>query len=397
MSFLSTLPVEAALVRQSLRERILTVGPESFESLALAVFRYQATYNPVYRRYLQCLSVQPDQLNDLRRVPFMPISFFKSQPILTGLNPAHETLSGTLTFASSGTTSQKADEISRHLVPDPGLYDAVSTRIFEQTYGPLRYFHILALLPSYLERNNSSLVYMVQLFMAYSSDIQTDFSQAPDMASSFFLNNHDELTNRLRQLTSQPDGKRILLIGVTFALLDWAESNRDLRFLAQNPNLIVMETGGMKGRRRELLREEVHNVLTERLGITHVHSEYGMTELLSQAYSTGAGVFRPGPTLRVFLRDINDPFQPISPEQAGYRHTGSRQTGLRQTGGINIVDLANLDSCSFIETQDLGQYADESMTSASEESEEHPFGEHPFRVIGRFDNSDVRGCNLLVI
>ncbi len=407
MSFLSTLPVEAALQRQSLRERILTVGPESFESLALAVFRYQATYNPVYRRYLHCLNVRPDQLSDLRRVPFMPISFFKRHTILTGLNPADEPQSGTLTFASSGTTSQKADKISRHLVPDPDLYDAVSTRIFEQTYGPLRNFHILALLPSYLERNNSSLVYMVQRFMARSGgslegisrteDVQTNISQTANVTSNFFLNNLDELTNRLQQLTDQPDGKRILLIGVTFALLDWAESNRDLRFLAKNPNLIVMETGGMKGRRKELLREEVHTVLTERLGITHVHSEYGMTELLSQAYSMGAGVFRPGPTLRVFLRDINDPFHPISPEQ-----TGSRQTGSRQTGGINIIDLANLDSCSFIETQDLGQYVDEGRASDPEQSEkypfrEHPFREYPFRVIGRFDNSDVRGCNLLII
>jgi hypothetical protein len=153
-----------------------------------------------------------------------------------------------------------------------------------------------------------------------------------------------------------------------------------------------METGGMKGRRKELLREEVHNVLTEQVGIPHVHSEYGMTELLSQAYSTGAGVFRPGPTLRVFLRDINDPFHPISPEQ-----TRDRQPGTRQTGGINIVDLANLDSCSFIETQDLGQYVDEGMASGSEELGDYPFREHPFRVIGRFDNSDVRGCNLLII
>ncbi|MDB5242206.1 MAG: acyl transferase [Spirosoma sp.] len=399
MSFLSTLSGEAAIQRQSLRKRILTVVPESFEPLALAVFRYQATHNPVYRHYLHCLNIQPDRISDLRRVPFMPISFFKSHLILTGFNPANETIPGTLTFASSGTTSQKANETSRHLVPDPDLYDSVSTRIFEQAYGPLRDFHILALLPSYLERNNSSLVYMVQRFMAQSGsflcgDSPTEtgldsFPQSADVTSNFFLNNLDELTNRLRQLTNRPDGKRILLIGVTFALLDWAESNRDLGFLAHNPNLIVMETGGMKGRRKELLREEVHNVLTERLGIPHVHSEYGMTELLSQAYSTEAGIFRPSPTLRVFLRDINDPFHLIAPEQSG-----DRQNRSRQTGGINIVDLANLDSCSFIETQDLGQYAHDGMVSSPEE---HPFREHPFRVIGRFDNSDVRGCNLMVI
>ena len=371
-------------IRQSLRQQILTVDSESFEPLALSIFRYQAAYNPVYRQYLNHLNVEPTALTDLRRVPFMPISFFKNHTILTGLNPADETAHTALTFASSGTTGS---ETSRHLVPDPDLYDAVSTRIFEQVYGPLQNVHILALLPSYLERNNSSLVYMVRRFMDHSRPArrcgsQTGAGQPDDVATNFFLNNHDELTDRLRQLTEHPDGKRILLIGVTFALLDWAESGRDLRFLARsgrsrNPDLIVMETGGMKGRRKELLREEVHELLTGRLGISPIHSEYGMTELLSQAYSMGEGVFRPSPTLRVFLRDINDPFSPIAhdPAQAG-------KTGSRQTGGINVVDLANLDSCSFIETQDLGQYAG---------------GNGEFRVIGRFDNSDVRGCNLLVV
>ncbi|MBC3786816.1 acyl transferase [Spirosoma utsteinense] len=393
MSFLSTLSAEAISIRQSLRQQILTVGNESFESLALAVFRYQAAYNPVYRTYLDCLSVRPEHVTGLDQVPFMPIGFFKYHTILTGLDPNDRMAADTLTFASSGTTSRKVGspssesaETSHHLVPDPELYDAVSTRIFEQAYGPLTNFHILALLPSYLERNNSSLVYMVQRFMAQSGrftsgHLPTDAALTADESANFFLNNVDELTRRLRQLTDQPDGKRILLIGVTFALLDWAESDADLRFLGQNPNLVVMETGGMKGRRKELLREEVHEVLTDRLGISRVHSEYGMTELLSQAYSMGEGVFRPSPTLRVVLRDINDPFQRITPGQ-----TVSRQTGSRQTGGINVVDLANLDSCSFIETQDLGQYVDEGESFSG-----------AFRVIGRFDNSDVRGCNLLVI
>ena len=377
MSFLKTLPAEAASLRQSLRQQILTVDSELFEPLALAVFRYQAAYNPVYRQYLHHLNVQPMQLTDLSRVPFMPISFFKSHAILTGLNFPGEATQETLTFASSGTTGA---DTSRHLVPDLDLYDAVSIRIFEQTYGPLRDFHILALLPSYLERNNSSLVYMVQRFMD-----RTSSSQIGQSDGNFFLNNLDELTDRLRQLTNHPDGKRILLIGVTFALLDWAESGRDLRFLANNPGLIVMETGGMKGRRKELLREEVHELLIGRLGVSAIHSEYGMTELLSQAYSAGEGVFQPSPTLRVFLRDINDPFQSIpsgSTHSGTALQTGERRTGSRQTGGINVVDLANLDSCSFVETQDLGQYVG---------------NEGDFRVIGRFDNTDVRGCNLLVI
>ena len=380
LSFLSTLPAEAAQLRQSLRRQILTVNPESFEPLALAVFRYQATHNFVYRQYLHYLKVQPTQLTDLSRVPFMPIGFFKSHTILTGFDPADEIPPDTLTFASSGTTGQ---DTSRHFVLDPDLYDAVSTRIFEQTYGPLQNVHILALLPSYLERNNSSLVYMVQRFMAHGERSRSGYSgRTADTTKNFFLNNLDELTDRLQQLTNHPDGKRILLIGVTFALLDWAESGRDLGFLPRNPNLIVMETGGMKGRRKELLREEVHELLTGRLSISPIHSEYGMTELLSQAYSVGEGVFRPSPTLRVFLRDINDPFQAIPHDrpETGGRRTGSRLTGERRTGGINVVDLANLDSCSFIETQDLGQY----VGTAGD-----------FRVIGRFDNSDVRGCNLL--
>ncbi len=391
LSFLPTLADDVAQWRQFLRQQILTVDPASFEPLALAIFRYQATHNPVYRQYLHHLGVRPEQFTSVRRVPFMPIGFFKQHRILTGLTLSDEATRKTLTFASSGTTGQ---DTSRHLVPDPDLYNAVSTRIFEQTYGPLQNVHILALLPSYLERNNSSLVYMVRRFMEQSiqsmrsqsgsiyfgsEDAQTGRGQTTDVATNFFLNNFDELTNRLRQLTEHPDGKRILLIGVTFALLDWAESGSDLRFLGCNPDLIVMETGGMKGRRKELLREEVHELLTARLGVSTIHSEYGMTELLSQAYSVGEGVFRPSPTLRVYLRDINDPFATIPYD---VNANGSRRTGERRTGGINIVDLANLDSCSFIETQDLGQYVGENGD---------------FRVIGRFDNSDVRGCNLLVV
>ncbi|GAB3641110.1 acyltransferase [Spirosoma arcticum] len=368
-------------MRQLLRQQILTVDCESFEPLALAIFRYQATHNPVYRQYLQCLNVHPEQLTNIRQVPFMPIGFFKKHTILTGFTPSGRAPTDWLTFASSGTTGQ---DTSHHVVPDPDLYDAVSTRIFEQAYGPLQNVHILALLPSYLERNNSSLVYMVRRFMEQTGHLPTSVGPATDVSENFFLNNVGELTNRLRQLTEQPDGRQILLIGVTFALLDWAESGRDLHFLSQNPNLIVMETGGMKGRRKELLREEVHELLIGRLGVSTIHSEYGMTELLSQAYSMGEGVFCPSPTLRVFLRDINDPFAQVShtADAVGSRQTGERRTGSRQTGGINVVDLANLDSCSFIETQDLGQYVGEKGN---------------FRVIGRFDNSDVRGCNLLMM
>ena len=367
MSFSLTLSTGAQPLRQSLRQQILALGTslpnrDAFESLALAVFRYQAIYNPIYNGYLRHLNIRPESITDLRRVPFMPIGFFKTHTVLTGVAAGSEqATTNTLTFASSGTTGEQT---SHHLVLDSALYDAVSTQIFEQTYGSLRNFHILALLPSYLERNNSSLVYMVQRFIDRCGSNQ----------SGFFLNNHAELTDRLKQLARQPDQKKILLIGVTFGLLDWAESEPDLSFLGQFHNLSVMETGGMKGRRKELLREEVHEILTKQLGVNSIHSEYGMTELLSQAYSMGEGVFRPSSTLRVFLREINDPFS-LYPDE--YTRTGERRTG-----GINVVDLANLDSCSFIETQDLGQYVG---------------NEGDFRVIGRFDNSDVRGCNLMIV
>ncbi|WP_338874614.1 acyl transferase [Spirosoma sp. SC4-14] len=352
---------EAASLRQSLRQQVLTLTTQTidqsfFEPLSLAIFRYQAAFNPIYRTYLHYLGIQPNQITELGRIPFMPIGFFKKHQILTGFETGAKLPSNTVTFASSGTT--QADQTSRHYVPDTDLYDAISTHIFEQTYGPLNNFHILALLPSYLERNNSSLVYMVQRFMAKTGSEK----------SGFFLHNHTELTEQLRQLTQQPDQKKILLIGVTFGLLDWAESGEDLSFLGQAPNLIVMETGGMKGRRQELLREEVHTILTQRLNIRSVHSEYGMTELLSQAYSQGNGVFGVSSTLRILLRDINDPFL-VYP------------SNYKRSGGINVIDLANLDSCSFIETQDLGQYVGENGD---------------FRVIGRFDNSDVRGCNLMI-
>ncbi len=374
MSFLSSLSANTTARREALRRQILTLSAgrltrDSFESLALAVFYYQAASNPIYSAYLRHLNIRPESVTDLQQLPFMPIGFFKNHTILTGFDGQHEQIrSGELlTFTSSGTTGDGALP-SRHQVPDPDLYDAISTRIFEQTYGPLTNVHILALLPSYLERNNSSLVYMVQQFMNRSGSNQSDF----------FLNNHDELTGRLRQLAQHPDRKHILLIGVTFGLLDWAESMRDLSFLGQLENLIVMETGGMKGRRKELLREEVHEILTRQLGVSTIHSEYGMTELLSQAYSAGEGVFRPSPTLRIILRDINDPFSFYPTNTAS---AVERRTIERRTGGINVIDLANLDSCSFIETQDLGQHVD---------------NEGSFRVIGRFDNSDVRGCNLMI-
>lgn len=334
--------------RDRLKQRVLAVTPASFDELALDVFRFQAAENPVYRQYLHHLNARPAAIQRLEDVPFLPLEFFKTQSVLTG------PVVPELTFKSSGTSGQTT---SRHAVADAAFYRTVSQRIFEQTYGPLRDWVVLALLPSYLERGNSSLVHMVRHFV--------DQSQHP--ASGFFLHNTEELRQTLKQLSSANCQAPTLLIGVTFALLDLAESGEDWSFLGELPNLVVMETGGMKGRRREMLREEVHDTLTRAFGVPRIHSEYGMTELLSQAYSPGEGVFHLPPTMRVLLRDVNDPF--------GYLRPGGRSTG-----GINVVDLANVDSCAFLETKDLGSYA----------------GPNAFRVLGRFDDSDVRGCNLMV-
>ncbi|MCE7063746.1 acyl transferase [Dyadobacter sp. CY326] len=340
-------------IRLALRREILQLQPADFERLALKIFRFQAAYNPVYKRYISHLNINSEQVSTLVEIPFLPVQFFKNHIIQTGELPAAAAI-----FQSSGTTGQQT---SRHHLFDPELYKTVSARIFKQNFGDLTQFHILALLPSYLERNNASLVYMMQHFI----------DESRSEYSGFYLNNADEMLERLAFLAANPDGKHVLLLGVTFALLDLAESDRDLSVLGKIANLKVMDTGGMKGRRQELLREEVHDILTSNLFVDKIHSEYGMTEMLSQGYAHGFGLFVPGNTMRILLRDINDPF-------AKFDHNISSS----KTGGINVIDLANLDSCSFIETQDLGRFGE---------------NEGSFYVMGRFDNSDIRGCNLMVI
>jgi hypothetical protein len=306
----------------------------------------------VYNAYLSHLRIHPDSPQRLTEVPFLPIQFFKNHTIQTG-HPS----GAAILFESSGTTGTVT---SRHALYDTSLYQLISERIFEQYYGPLNNFHVLALLPSYLERNNSSLVYMARHFI----------EKTASSYSGFYLYDTGALTRQLRSLARLSDGRKVLVLGVTFALLDWAESLHDTAFLRDLPELIVMETGGMKGRRREMLREEVHDQLTSHLPIRDIHSEYGMTELLSQGYSPGQGLFRSGYTMQILIRETNDPFA-IKEQGTFYR-----------TGGINVVDLANLDSCSFIETQDLGRLGTEPGT---------------FYVMGRFDNSDIRGCNLMAL
>jgi hypothetical protein len=324
-----------------LRQRILAddVGAH-FEELALAVFRHQAENNPLYREFLGLLRVEPSRVGLLSEIPFLPISFFKTHLVRTfEWSPA-------MAFSSSGTTGGAT---SVHLVRSPGWYLYHARRGFEKRYGPLRDWCVLALLPSYLERSGSSLVYMAEEFVRATG--------RPE--SGFFLYDHDRLTDTLEQCRAQETPT--LLLGVSFALLDLAES-------VSPPDLswaTVMETGGMKGRRREMTRAELHEVLCAAFGNRAVHSEYGMTELMSQAYSPSEGLFWPSPTLRALARD---PYDPLQAQPYG------------RAGGLNLIDLANLDTCSFIATDDLGRvYADGS-----------------FEVLGRFDASDVRGCNLMV-
>ncbi|MBL7852061.1 MAG: acyl transferase [Cyclobacteriaceae bacterium] len=308
-----------------------------FDEIALRLFQYQAEHNPVYRRYLACLGVVPTDIAHVRDIPFLPISLFKTQDIRTG------NWSPELTFMSSGTTGQS---VSRHSIPSRVHYLQHSQKIFESFYGPLRDFHVLCLLPSYLERTGSSLVLMADHFIRESASDE----------SGFFLHDLARLAERLVSLRGS---RRVLLLGVTFALLDLAED-----YPMDLSHCVVMETGGMKGRRPEITREELHEVLKKSFNLPNVHSEYGMTELLSQAYSPGEGIFRCPASMRVLLKEVNDPFS------AKYITSGL----------INVVDLANAHSCAFIETQDLGR------------SREGGY----FEVLGRMDASDARGCNLMV-
>lgn len=324
---------------KSFKQKLGLINPENFEEAALSLFRHQSRHNLIYQSYLSHLKIEPDAINALEKIPFLPIEFFKTSVIKTG-SWEHQ-----LIFESSGTTGQTP---SRSYVRDPEFYQKTAITIFESFYGPIEECTILALLPSYLERNNASLVFMVEAFIRKSKSA----------FSGFFLNDTDQLAENLQKARQSPS--KILVIGVTFALLDFAE-----QYEIALKDVIVMETGGMKGRREELLRPEVHQVLKDRFGVSNVHSEYGMTELTSQAYALKDGKFAGPPWMKIMIRDVNDPFNIIAPGK---------------TGGINIIDLANVDTCAFIETQDLG-LMDESGF---------------FEVLGRFDQADIRGCNLMV-
>lgn len=321
-------------------ERFLSVSSdEEFRQLALGVFRYQSDANPVYRNYIHSLRIDPERVRQPEDIPFLPIGFFRQHEVICGDNLPQAI------FQSSGTTAALR---SRHLVTDLRVYRNSLSAGFEHFFGPPANFRFLALLPTQEQAPDSSLVYMMNHLM--------DLSASPE--NGFFLNNFSGLYSRLVQ--KQPAGIKTMVIGLTYALLDFAESHQG----CYDP-VIMVETGGMKGRRKELIREELHSRLRELLGVSTIHSEYGMTELLSQAWSAGDGRFSTPPWMRVLIREINDPLCLARPGD---------------TGGICVIDLANYHSCSFIATQDLGRM--------------HPDG--TFEVLGRFDHAEARGCNLML-
>lgn len=326
-------------VKDIIKQIFAISNEQQFEESCLEVFRHQAKNCKVYQQYISHLKVKPEELSTTAQIPYLPISFFKTHEVLSN-GDAPE-----IVFSSSGTTGMVQ---SRHLVTDVSIYDQSFSLAFEQFYGKIENTCFLALLPSYLEREGSSLIYMVDALIKDSKHAD----------SGYFLHNHEDLYQKLKELKAS--GQKTILIGVTYALLDFIE-----KYEIDFPELVVMETGGMKGKRKEMVREELHQLLQQGFGVNSIHSEYGMTELLSQAYSKGEGIFDCPPWMKINLRDTNDPLSPV---------TNNR------SGGINVIDLANINSCSFIATQDLGRL----------------LADGSFEVLGRFDNSDIRGCNLLV-
>ena len=311
-----------------------------FEALALDIFRFQFENNGVYRSFCDLLYKHPSDIKSLTEIPFLPIQFFKTHDVLSSRAKAEKI------FTSSGTTGSTT---SKHQVTNLSIYEESYLKGFTHFYGNIEDYVVLALLPSYLERDGSSLIYMV--------DDLIQKSKHPE--SGFYLNNLQDLAKTLNRLEAK--GQKTLLIGVSFALLDLVE-----QFQFSLKHTIVMETGGMKGRRKEIIRQELHDVLKKGFGVKQIHSEYGMTELLSQAYSKGNGVFECAPWMKILTRDTEDALTILPPNK---------------TGGINIIDLANINSCAFIATQDLGKTSENNQ----------------FEIIGRFDNSDIRGCNLMAL
>ncbi len=324
-----------------LSERIFNISNQKdFNKITLEVFSYQYQDNKVYQQFCQLLKRNPENVSTIEEIPFLPIEFFKNKKVISGENPAE------IIFTSSGTTGAAT---SKHYVSDLKVYEQSFLKAFELFYGKPENIVILALLPSYLERKGSSLIYMADSLIKRSKYLE----------SGFYLDDLESLHKKLKELDKS--GKKILLLGVSFALLDLIET-----YDFNLNNTTVMETGGMKGRRKEMIREELHQMLSKGFGVEKIHSEYGMTELLSQSYSKGDGIFETPPWMKILIRDPEDALS----YQPQYK-----------TGGINVIDLANFNSCSFIATQDLGKKNKNNQTE----------------ILGRFDNSDIRGCNLLVL
>lgn len=324
---------------RGLRNNIFEIKSNAgFLKKALEVFHFQARENPVYRYFIEQLGKNPADIKSLDDIPFLPVELFKTHRISTG------NITGRVAFESSRTTGSAG---SIHYVPDVSLYEESFLKAFSMFYGDPQDYFIGALLPSYMERENSSLIYMMNELIKRSSH----------NGSGFFRDNTNELINITREALE--NDKNVLLVGVSYALYDLAE-----KYHPDLSGAIIMETGGMKGRRKELIREELHAFLKENLNVASIHSEYGMTELLSQAYSKGNGIFYSPPWMKVLIRDPHDPLSLLEPGK---------------TGGINIIDLANIYSCAFIATSDLGKIHEDGG----------------FEVLGRFDNSDIRGCNLM--
>lgn len=324
---------------KQLRELIFSVTEKDFDSLALEIFRFQFANNPVLAAFAKGIGKTPGTVKNISEIPFLPVELFKTHRIYAADKEPE------IVFTSSGTSGQIT---SRHEVAELSIYKESFLQSFRKFYGEINEWTVLALLPSYLEREGSSLVFMANELI--------DESKKDD--SGFYLHNYEELSEKLAALND--GGEKVLLLGVTYALLDLAE-----KFPQRLENCVIMETGGMKGKRKEMVRDEVHAILKKAFRVSGIHSEYGMTELLSQAYSKGNGIFNCPPWMKIKIREMNDPLS--------YATTG-------KTGGVNVIDLANLYSCSFISTSDLGKLHEDGS----------------FEIIGRFDNSDVRGCNLMV-
>jgi len=317
--------------------KIFKLSADDFKEYCLEIFQYQSVENEAYKNYLSNLGINKSQIKKVSQIPFLPISFFKKHKVICGNQKAD------FYFESSGTTGS---EKSRHFINDLDFYREVSIKIFEKSYGNLSDYKILALLPSYLERKNASLVFMVKQFI-----------KKAHKDSGFYLDEWDKLEEVINY-----SNQKMLLLGVTFALLDFSEKKS-----VSNSLLTIMETGGMKGRKEEMIRQEVHQKLKSSFNAKQIHSEYGMTELLSQSYAPNYGIFIPPAWKKVLIRQTNDPFSLAEYSNAGV---------------IKVIDLANIDSCCFIETQDLGRIVNPTTGS--------------FEVLGRMDNSEMRGCNLMI-